>query len=80
MGQVPQDVEYEDPPRGRVAYYPQDEAFVIYADPCILAKKSLVRQIIVALNLPVSWRTATSKDAHYRCAGCLRDGLNIDLD
>ncbi|MGA2985370.1 MAG: hypothetical protein ABSG32_16275 [Terriglobia bacterium] len=70
-GQVPDIVEYEEPPRGRVSYYPQRDEFVLYADPCILAKKRLVRQIMVALNLPEK-RTTTSKDSHYRCVRCLR--------
>jgi hypothetical protein len=78
-GKVSQDVEYEEPPRGRVSYYPQSEEFVLYADPCILAKKKLVRQIMAALNLPGK-RTTTSKDPHYRCARCLRSGLDFELD
>ncbi len=78
-GQVPQDVEYEDPPRGRVLYYPRGEEFVLYADRCILAKKKLVRQIMAALNLPGK-RTTTSKDSHYCCARCLRRGFEFDPD
>ncbi len=78
-GQVPLDVEYEDPPRGRVTYYPQEEEFVLYADPCIFEKKRLVQQIMEALSLPGK-HTTTAKDPHYRCARCLRRGFEFDPD
>lgn len=67
---VPADVEYEEPPRGRVVYDSTHERFVLYADRCILSKKAVLEQIIVALLLP-SEQTTTSSDLHYRCVGCL---------
>jgi hypothetical protein len=70
-GEVPADVEYEEPPRGRVTYYPARNQFVLYADPCTLGKKAVLRQIMRAFSLPAE-RTTTSADLHYRCAKCLR--------
>lgn len=69
-GVVPDNVEYEDPPRGRVVYYPQDDGFALYADPCILSKKDVIQKIMAAMNLPQG-RTAILRDAHYRCSHCL---------
>jgi hypothetical protein len=63
-------VEYEEPPRGRVIYYPAEKSFVIYADRCILRKKAVVKRILKALSLPAQ-RTTTSSDPHYCCARCL---------
>ena len=71
-GAVSAEVEYEDPPRGRVVYYPRDKEFVLYGDPCILAKKGVLRRIMAAMNLP-RMRTMTSKDLDYRWLRCLRD-------
>jgi hypothetical protein len=69
-GSVPADVEYEEPPRGRVVYFPANDRFVPYADRCILSKKTVLKRIMTALFLPAE-RTSTSSDLHYRCAGCL---------
>lgn len=68
-GTVPPDTEYEDPPRGRVAFYPRDESFVLYADRCILARKAVLRHIVKAMNLPQN--TKTEPDPHYRCHWCM---------
>ena len=67
---VPPDVEYEDPPRGRVVYHPGDKWFVFYADRCILMRKKLVERIMRKMSLPAK-RTKTSRDEHYRCSRCL---------
>jgi hypothetical protein len=69
-GTVPAGVEYEEPPRGRVAFLPANERFVLYADRCILSKKAVLKQIMTVLFLPPE-RTTTSSDPHYRCARCL---------
>lgn len=69
-GQVPQDVEYEEPPRGRVLFDKRRDRFVLLADPCILRRRGLVQQIVASLHLPVE-RTEMDRDAHYRCAECL---------
>jgi hypothetical protein len=71
-GAAPVDVDYEDPPRGRVVYYPREERFMIYADRCFLVRKDFVRQIIAEMHLPAK-RITTSSDDHYRCMMCLRD-------
>jgi hypothetical protein len=69
-GAVPAEVEYEEPPRGRVIYDSIHEGFVLYADRCILGKNAVVKQLMTALVLPAE-RTTTSSDQHYRCAKCL---------
>jgi hypothetical protein len=70
-GVVPPEVEYEEPPRGRVGYDNREERFWLRADRCILKKKALVIRIMKAMNLP-SGKTQTEKDDHYQCEVCLR--------
>jgi hypothetical protein len=71
-GAMSADIEYDDPPRGRVVYFPKDEQFTLYADRCILSRKHFLRQIIAEMSLPAK-RTKTSSDEHYRCLRCRRD-------
>ncbi len=68
---VPSEVEYEEPPRGRVGYDKREERFWLRADRCILKKKALVSRVMKAMNLPSS-NTQTEKDDHYQCEVCLR--------
>jgi hypothetical protein len=68
---VPPEIEYEEPPRGRVGYDNREERFLLRADRCILKKKALVIRIMQAINLPSS-KTLTEKDDHYQCEVCLR--------
>ena len=68
-GAVPYD-EYEEHPRGRVAYNEKTCKYTLLADRCILGKKSLVAKIVSRLNLPVG-RTTIDTDSHYRCFHCL---------
>ena len=68
-GKVSCDVEYEEPPRGRVVYDIRKQRFVVYADRCILTRQNVVRQIITQMALPSDVTTAT--DAHYRCYRCI---------
>ena len=70
-GLVPPEVEYEEPPRGRVGYDKREERFWLRADRCILKKKALVSRILRVMNLPSS-NTQTEKDDHYQCEVCLR--------
>ena len=70
QGCVAPDIEYEEPPRGRVVYRAPTERFVIYADTCILRRKYLVRKIMTTMHLPKN-KTDTSPDQHYRCSQCL---------
>jgi hypothetical protein len=68
MGAVPSE-EYEEYPRGRVAYDTKTGKFTLLADKCILGKKSIVRKIVSVMKLPVG--TETDTDPHYRCFRCL---------
>jgi hypothetical protein len=68
-GDVP-DVEYEEHPRGRVAYNRKTGKYTLLADRCILGRKSLVSQILSRLHLPPK-DTETGTDSHYRCFRCL---------
>jgi hypothetical protein len=70
QGAVSSLLEYEEPPRGRVAYDRRHERFVLFADRCILKRKQLVRKIIIAMHLP-SAKTDAMADSHYRCSECL---------
>jgi hypothetical protein len=79
-GAVPPEVEYENPPRGRVVYYKRQETFHLLADRCILDRKDLIAQIKKELHLPKNTKTGT--DAHYRCFHCLygKDDDDDDSD
>ena len=68
-GAVP-DAEYEEHPRGRVAYNEKTGKYTLLADRCILGRKRLVRKILSRLHLPVRG-TETATDSHYRCFRCL---------
>jgi len=69
-GVVPQGIEYEEPPRGRVGYNKREERFWLRADKCILGRKAIVRRILIALNITPD-RVSESRDDHYRCTRCL---------
>ena len=71
--EVPIDVEYEEPPRGRVIFDRRRERFLLLADACILRRSDLVYKIMAALHLPPE-KTDLDRDAHYRCARCLSRG------
>jgi hypothetical protein len=66
---VPPEVEYEEPPRGRVGYDKREERFWLRADRCILRTPKLVSKILKQLHLPAD--TTIETDPHYRCAQCL---------
>ena len=68
-GEVPRDTDYEELPRGRVVFDGREQRFTLYADVCILRKKSVVKKLLRLLHLPDD--TALSTDAHYRCFRCL---------
>jgi hypothetical protein len=70
-GLVPPEVEYEEPPRGRVGYDKREGRFWLRADRCILKKTALVGRIMKVMNLPSS-KTQTENDDHYQCEVCLR--------
>jgi hypothetical protein len=68
-GRVPNS-EYEEFPRGRVAYDTKSGKFRLLADKCILQQKGVVRKILSGMNLPPR-DTETGTDSHYRCFRCL---------
>jgi hypothetical protein len=72
LGTVPHDIEYEEYPRGRVVYNVKTERFTLYADRCILARKSLVGEMKKTMHLPTA-QTDVMTDGplgHYRCYRC----------
>jgi hypothetical protein len=72
-GTVPQDSEYDDYPRGRVAYNTKTGKYSLFLDRCILKNKSVVNKIMSELNLPTGG-TAVDTGSHYRCPNCLGRG------
>jgi hypothetical protein len=64
-GDVPDD-EYEEHPRGRVAFDERTRKYTLLADKCILGKNSLVAKIVARMNLPPK-DTEIGRDVHYRC-------------
>jgi hypothetical protein len=64
------DEDYEEHPRGRVAYDRMSGKFTLLADTCILNKKTLVETILKRMHLPIK-DTDTGADSHYRCFRCL---------
>ena len=68
-GRVPREIEYEEPPRGRVVYSVKTKQYTLIADRCILAKHAIVKRICHELQLPKD--TKTDSDLHYRCSACL---------
>jgi|SRR5208282_208851 len=67
-GRVPRS-EYEEYPRGRVAYNTRTATFLLLADRCILSRKGVVSKILRRLRLPPKV-TETGADSHYRCYRC----------
>jgi hypothetical protein len=66
---VPAEIEYEEPPRGRVLYDTIDERFRLFADNCILSNAAMMEEIRAQLALPL--QTELGPDEHYRCSKCL---------
>jgi hypothetical protein len=73
LGTVPRDIDYEEPPRGRVVFNRKTQRFALYADRCILKRKPIVKQIMKAMCLPVVKTDVTTDgpDGHYKCSRCL---------
>jgi hypothetical protein len=67
---IPWDVEYEDPPRGRVIFNLKTKKFNVYSDKCIRVQSAVVRKIFREFSLPTESAVITS-DGHYRCRICL---------
>jgi hypothetical protein len=71
-GKVP-NREYEEFPRGRMAYETKSGKFVLLADKCILDRKGVVAKILAQLGIPLK-DSEVGLDSHYRCFLCLRRG------
>jgi hypothetical protein len=69
-GEVPGDIEYTEPPRGRVVYDTISRKYFLYADICIRSRSELITGIIQRLGL-LAETVDISGDEHYRCADCL---------
>ncbi len=67
---VPAEIEYEEPPRGRVVYDQREQRFHLLADKCILGRRDAVTRIMEAMHLPPD-KTTEGRDEHYRCFECL---------
>ncbi|MGA2675038.1 MAG: hypothetical protein ABSE99_17625 [Terracidiphilus sp.] len=77
--EVPAEVEYEEPPRGRVVFDGREQRFYLLGDKCILSRRDVVGQIMDALHLPPS-KTTEGRDEHYRCFKCLYPAADDEDD
>lgn len=75
---VPPEVEYEEPPRGRVTFNTKTRQFSLLADKCILSRKDLIATIKNELHLPKQISLGT--DPHYRCFTCLHGAADDEED
>lgn len=75
-GVIPLDVEYEEPPRGRVVFNVKTRQYIVYADKCIRAKSAVVLRIIRDFYLPTEL-TLVSGDVHYRCQACFYENASL---
>lgn len=73
-GEVPIEIEYEEPPRGRVAFNTRTQRYELYADRCILKNGPIIKRIMKAMHLPVTLTDKSTDGAwgHYRCAHCMK--------
>ena len=69
IGAVPS-AEYEEYPRGRVAYNMKTGKYPLLADKCIVRRKNIVRAILRQMDLPRKGKEI-GPDPHYRCFKCL---------
>ena len=69
IGIVPADMDYYEPPGGRVVCDKVTSQFHLYADLCILQNDDLMNKIRKNLHLP--WSIRGESDADYRCFACL---------
>lgn len=74
---VPDDLDYADPPRGRVVYNVKLAKFRVFADLHILKNPRMVQAIKRRFNLPADAESKT--DSHYQCKACLRSQRRNEL-
>jgi hypothetical protein len=72
QGAVPPGSEYQEYPRGRVAYNERTQQFSLLADRCISRQKERVAEIMERMHLPAD-HTTKGTDPHYECPRCLRN-------
>jgi|SRR5665213_893810 len=68
-GRVPNS-EYEEFPRGRVAYHTKSNKFGLLADQCILSQEKVLGKIFSQMFIPLK-DIVMGPDSHYRCFRCL---------
>ena len=66
---VPPEIEYEEYPRGRVAFDSKSKRFNLLADRCILRHRDILAKIKKQMHLPRN--ISVGADHHYRCQACL---------
>ena len=66
---VPPEIEYEEYPRGRVAFDSKSKIFNLLADRHILRRRDILAKIKKQMHLPKT--TTEGTDPHYRCFSCL---------
>ena len=69
-GIVPDDVNYDEIPRGRVEYDINEEKFHVYADSCILSDAKTLDEINREFHLTPANTKEPERDLRYLCAGC----------
>jgi hypothetical protein len=82
LGTVSREIEYEEPPRGRIVFNKATQQFALYADRCILKRKAVVKRIMKAMHLPAS-QTKICTDGyngHYKCSKCLETARTSEDD
>jgi len=72
-GKVP-NREFEEFPRGRVAYDTKSGKFMLLADKCILGRKGVVSKIFSRLDIPPK-DSEIGTDSHYKWFRCLGSGI-----
>ena len=82
LGTVSREIEYEEPPRGRVVFNKRTQRFALYADRCILKRKAVVKRIMEVMHLSTS-QTNIGTDGHfghYKCLKCLETSCACEDD
>lgn len=52
---MPIEINYEQPPRGRVGYNQKRKTLLMLADACIIKNAALIKAVIAAFHLPLCW-------------------------
>lgn len=69
---VPDDLEYDEVPHGRVGYNSKERKFYLFGDACIQRNEGMMDRIRRDLHLPAD--TVVREDSHYKCPGCMKAG------